>query len=218
MTLVTSRRSFLKGASLLIAAPAIVRASSLMAIQPVKPLKPDEYNFIVVMDPITGPNSRIYYIDRSGDQIEMHEKPDPRIKRMVMLGVPNQGAGIADKVQNWPLFKMLYGPAGQQLVTESDGLISSLPTPDFEFGVLAGGRGAARGYNPLLPGDNDSTVTVASTRLTGARDFICVPVIHTFLMSDRRAIAATGCFLKHGRCHEDRAPDPIRNDEITVIE
>ena len=143
---------------------------------------------------------------------------DTRLHRAVMLGVPNNGAQLADFLKNNPVFRMILGPAGQQLVTESDGLISDLPTPDFEFGVLAGGRGAARGYNPLLPGDNDSTVTVSSTRLPGARDFICVPVIHTFLMSDRKAIAATGCFLKHGRFHRDRAPAPIRNDEVTVIE
>lgn len=143
---------------------------------------------------------------------------DTRLHRAVMLGVPNNGAQLADFLKNNPVFRMILGPAGQQLVTESDGLISDLPTPDFEFGVLAGGRGAARGYNPLLRGDNDSTVRVSSTRLPGARDFICVPVIHTFLTSDRRAIAATGCFLKHGRFHRDRAPVPIGNDEITVIE
>ncbi len=143
---------------------------------------------------------------------------DTRLHRAVMLGVPNNGAQVADFLKNNPVFKMILGPAGQQLVTESDGLIASLPAPDFEFGVLAGGRGAAKGFNPLLPGDNDSTVTVASTRLPGARDFICMPVIHTFLMSDQRAITATRCFFKHGQFHEDREPSPIGNNEITVIE
>ena len=143
---------------------------------------------------------------------------DTRLHRAVMLGVPNNGAQLADFLKNNPVFRMILGPAGQQLVTESDGLISALPTPDFEFGVLAGGRSAARGYNPLLPGDNDSTVTVSSTRLPGARDFICVPVIHTFLMSDQQAVTATCCFLKHGRFDQGRAPAPIRKDEITVIE
>jgi pimeloyl-ACP methyl ester carboxylesterase len=143
---------------------------------------------------------------------------DTRLHRAVMLGVPNNGAQLADFLKNNPVFRMILGPAGQQLVTESDGLINGLPAPDFEFGVLAGGRGAARGYNPLLPGDNDSTVTVASTRLPGARDFICLPVIHTFLMTDPQAIKATCCFLTHGRFSQDRAPAPIRNDEISVIE
>ncbi|HIK92956.1 MAG TPA: alpha/beta fold hydrolase [Planctomycetes bacterium] len=143
---------------------------------------------------------------------------DTRLHRAVMLGVPNNGAQVADFLKNNPVFKMILGPAGQQLVTESDGLISSLPAPDFEFGVLAGGRGAAKGYNPLLPGDNDSTVTVASTRLPGARDFICIPVIHSFLMSDQKAITATRCFLKHGQFEKDRVPDPIGKNEITVIE
>ena len=141
-----------------------------------------------------------------------------RLHRTVMLGVPNNGAEVADFLKGNPVFKMILGPAGQQLVTESDGLISSLPAPDFEFGVVAGGRGAALGYNPLLSGDNDSTVTVASTRLPGACDFICMPVIHTFLMSDQKAIAATRCFLKHGQFEKDRVPSPIGKNEITVIE
>ena len=143
---------------------------------------------------------------------------DTRLHRAVMLGVPNNGAQVADFLKNNPVFKIILGPAGQQLVTESDGLISRLPAPNFEFGVVAGGRGAAKGYNPLLPGDNDSTVTVASTRLPGARDFICVPVIHSFLMTNQKSITVTRCFLKHGQFDVDRMPSPIEENEITVIE
>ncbi|MDG1896246.1 MAG: alpha/beta fold hydrolase [Fuerstiella sp.] len=148
----------------------------------------------------------------------LQKHTDTRLHRAVMLGVPNNGSQLADFLKNNPLFRMILGRAGQQLVTESDGLIGSLPVPGFEFGVLAGGRGETKGYNPLLPGDNDSTVTVASTRLPGARDFICLPVIHTFLMTDPQAITATRCFLEHGCFSRDRPPSPIRNDEISVIE
>ncbi|MDG2129841.1 MAG: alpha/beta fold hydrolase [Fuerstiella sp.] len=174
-----------------------------------------------VMDSLTGIESIDVVVHSMGglvlrSYLQTHD--DTRLHRAVMLGVPNSGAQIADFLKNNPVFKMILGPAGQQLVTESDGLISGLPTPDFEFGVLAGGRGAIRGYNPLLPGDNDSTVTVASTRLPGARDFICMPVIHTFLMTDPQAITATCCFLEHGRFSRDRAPSPIRTDGISVIE
>jgi len=137
------------------------------------------------------------------------EKPDPRIKRMVMLGVPNQGAGIANKVQNWPLFKMLYGPAGQQLVTDSEGLISRLPIPEFEFGIVAGARGTEKGFNPLIPGDDDGTVELEHTKLPGAADFMTVSALHSFLMGHTVVIDSTIRFLEEGRFRADSPAQPI---------
>lgn len=142
---------------------------------------------------------------------------EPRFRRAVMLGVPNKGAQIADFLKKNPLFKAVMGPAGQQLVTGKDSLIDKLPAPDFEFGVLAGGKSAARGYNPLLPGDNDSTVTVASTRLPGASDFILLPVIHSFLMTEKKAVGATRNYLKSGQFDLNRERQPISQHDITVI-
>lgn len=124
---------------------------------------------------------------------------DPRLHRMVMLGTPNHGAELADMLRTTAAFGLIYGPAGQQLVTASNGTIGQLPVPDFEFAVIAGGKGTPRGYNPLLPGDNDGTVTVASTRLNGAADFLLVPRLHSFLMNDATVINATSHFLQHGR-------------------
>ncbi|MFY9252211.1 MAG: alpha/beta fold hydrolase [Fuerstiella sp.] len=145
------------------------------------------------------------------------DQAEPRLNRVVMLGVPNKGAEMADFLKSNPLFKMILGPAGQQLATDGEGLIGKMPPPACEFGILAGGRSATKGYNPLLPGDNDATVTVASTRLPGAADFILLPVIHSFLMTDQAAINATRHFLKHGRFEENRKAEPISADDITVI-
>ena len=143
---------------------------------------------------------------------------DSRLHRVVMLGVPNQGAELADFLKNNPVFRLILGPAGQQLITDRNGLIMSLAVPPCEFGILAGGRGGSRGYNPLLPEDNDSTVTVSSTRLPGATDFLRLPVIHAFLMSDPKAIEATRCFLQTGRFLPDREPQRIPETEIQVLE
>jgi len=134
---------------------------------------------------------------------------DTRIRRAVMLGVPNHGARIADRMHNTALYRMVYGPAGQQLISDEEGLIADLPAPACEFGVIAGGRGNQQGFNPLLSGDNDTTVTVRSARLSGARDFLLVPVIHAFLMTDRRCIDAVSTFLDHGRFDLEQEPQPI---------
>lgn len=143
----------------------------------------------------------------------LSQHAESRFHRAVMLGVPNNGAELADTFKGNPLFRAVLGPAGQQLVTDRSSLIGQLPAPEFDFGVLAGGRAQEKGYNPLLPGDNDGTVTVASTRLAGAADFLVVPVIHSFLMSDERCVKAVCQFLELGRFNTDRLPEPIPQSE-----
>lgn len=134
---------------------------------------------------------------------------DERIGRVVMIGVPNRGARMADHLKGVPLFKAVFGPAGQQLVSDPAGFPSTLATPDAEFAVIAGGRGNIRGYNPLIPGDDDGTVSVSSTRLPGAADFIMVPGIHSFLMNHTECVDCTVRFLKTGRLREDGETHPI---------
>lgn len=138
---------------------------------------------------------------------------DSRLHRLVMLGVPNLGAEMADKVVALPLYQWICGPGGCELVTDPEGLIASLPTPEFEFAIVAGGKGTLTGYNPLIPGDDDGTVTVASTRLPGASDFILVEGgMHSFLMFDERVVDATMRFLETGglRAEGEKRPIPPR--------
>jgi pimeloyl-ACP methyl ester carboxylesterase len=133
---------------------------------------------------------------------------DPRVKRIVMLGVPNRGAEMADMLRKSSAFRLILGPAGQQLVTGEKSPIARLPVPPCEFGVIAGGRGAD-GYNPLLAGDDDLIVSVESTRLAGAADFLLVRSIHTFLLSNPDAIDATVRFLDTGHFRKDGSRKPI---------
>ena len=140
--------------------------------------------------------------------LEQNENRDPRLHRMVMLGVPNRGARLANMLQKNLLYQWIYGPAGQQLVEEAEGFIASLPVPDFAFAVIAGGRGTPYGWNPLIPGDDDGTVTVECTRLPGAADFLVLPVTHTFMMNDPEVIDATLRFFNTGslRISGERKP------------
>ena len=118
-----------------------------------------------VMESLTDVSKISFVVHSMGGLIVrryLKQHRDTRLHRMVMMGTPNNGAELADMLKGNFLFRTLYGPAGQELVTDSGGAIKSLPTPDFEFGIVAGGKGDASGYNRLLPGDNDGTVTVAS--------------------------------------------------------
>jgi hypothetical protein len=90
-----------------------------------------------------------------------------------------------------------------------DRLQQRLATPSFEFGIIAGGRGGERGYNPLVPGDNDGVVSVASTRLAGAADFAVLPALHTFMMNDAKVQEYTLRFLQHGYFVSPERKQPI---------
>lgn len=139
----------------------------------------------------------------------LQDHTDPRHLRMVMLGTPNLGADLAAMLKNFVLFRAVFGPAGQELAAGAESVASGLPVPDFPFGIIAGGRGDERGFNPLLRGDDDGTVTVACTRLPGAADFLRVNRLHSLLMSDPQVCAAIRCFLKNGRFLLERPAEPV---------
>ena len=56
----------------------------------------------------------------------------------------------------------------------------------------------------LLPGENDGTVSVESTRLEGATDFILVEANHTFIMQEVEVAQQVVRFLRDG--HFDHGP------------
>ena len=147
-------------------------------------------------------------------RVYLTKQPDPRIRRLVMIGSPNSGAELADLMRGKVnfLFKPLLGPAGQQLVTDPAGLIARLPTPTCEFAVIAGGRGG-NGFNPLISGDDDGIVSVASTRLPGAADFLLVNSLHLNLLRNDESIASAVRFLETGRLRDEGDPQPIPRDE-----
>ena len=132
-----------------------------------------------------------------------------RFGRFVMLAPPNQGALLATVFADNALFKGIAGDAGQQLGRDWPELEKRLATPAFEFGIIAGGKGNEKGYNPLLPGDNDGTISVESTKLAGARDFIVVPVLHSFIKDDATVQEYVLRFLRHGHFVSEKERRPL---------
>jgi pimeloyl-ACP methyl ester carboxylesterase len=140
------------------------------------------------------------------------EHRPPPLKRFVMLAPPNHGSLLALALADNTLFKAVTGAAGKQIGSDWDKLEGTLAIPRFEFGIIAGGKNDGRGFNSLLPGDNDGTITVATTQLIGASDFVVVPVLHTFIMSDERVLCYVLRFLQNGYFVSDAARQPVRED------
>jgi pimeloyl-ACP methyl ester carboxylesterase len=139
--------------------------------------------------------------------------PDPRIKRIVMLGPPNHGSERAGQWSDNELFVAVLGASALQLGTGWSELEKHLAVPQCEFGIIAGGRGDDRGYSSRLEGDDDNMLSVSTTKLAGARDFAVVPVWHSFLMSSPTVQRYTLQFLEHGYFTTESNRTPIAAQE-----
>jgi pimeloyl-ACP methyl ester carboxylesterase len=123
----------------------------------------------------------------------------PALGRVVMLAPPNAGSEVMDRLGGWRWLRALVGPTGTLLGTAQGAWPGGLPPPAFEVGVIAGTRSINPVFSALLPGPNDGSVSVASTRLEGAAGFLLVPHTHTFIMRSRRVADEAIRFLRTGR-------------------
>lgn len=118
--------------------------------------------------------------------------------RTVMLGPPNHGSELVDVFGHLRLFEFFTGPAGLQLGSDTESFPNLLGAADFEVGIIAGSRSAVPVIPGIFKGPNDGLVAVESAKLDGMRDFIVLPVTHTFMMNNPLVIAQVLHFLDHG--------------------
>ncbi|MFK7768272.1 MAG: esterase/lipase family protein [Mariniblastus sp.] len=134
---------------------------------------------------------------------------DPRIKRMVMLGPPNQGSRIAELLKGSFLFNTIAGVSGAQLSSGWKKLSRTLATPNFEFGIIAGGQSDGDITNFALKGKDDFTVSVEEAKLPGARDLLVRPLLHGTMMHQRESLVAALSFFQNGYFVSETARTPI---------
>jgi len=123
----------------------------------------------------------------------------PNLGRVVMLGPPNQGSEVVDKLGSLWLFKKINGPAGNELGTNKDSTPNQLGPANFCVGVIAGDRSINWINSLLISGRDDGKVSVERTQLAGITDHIVIHATHPFLMCNRTAIRQTLHFLRTGR-------------------
>ncbi len=122
----------------------------------------------------------------------------PNLGRVVMLGPPNQGSEVVDRLGSFWLFQRINGPAGNELGTGTDSTPNQLGAATFCVGVIAGNRSVNWINSLMIPGCDDGKVSVERTKLAGMADHVVIPATHPFLMRNAIAIQQTIHFLRTG--------------------
>ena len=153
-------------------------------------------------DPKVANASRIHFVAHSlgGILVRCYLKTHhpARLGRVVMLGPPNQGSEVVDKLGGTRVFAAINGPAGSQLGTGRDSLPNRLGPVDFDLGVIAGDRSINWINSLMIPGPDDGKVSVERTKIGGMKAHCVVHVSHPFLMRDAEVINLTITFLRSG--------------------
>ncbi len=153
--------------------------------------------------------TRIHFVGHSlggilvRDYLARH--PLTNAGRVVMLGPPNQGSEIVDKLGAWWLFQKINGPAGGELGTTPDSAPNRIGPPNVSIGIIAGNRSINWINSLLIPGRDDGKVSVARTKLTGMADHLVLKATHPFLMKNKQAIKQTLHFLRKGKFEHELA-------------
>ncbi len=118
--------------------------------------------------------------------------------KIVQLAPPNHGSEIADLLKNFWLYKKIYGPAGQQLITDQSAIKHLFGQVNYDLGIIAGNIAIDPICWIIIPSKNDGRVSIESTKLKGMKDHIVVSASHTFFSSNQEVQKQILYFLKNG--------------------
>lgn len=119
--------------------------------------------------------------------------------RVVMIATPNKGCEVIDILRDYQWFETIFGPAVSDISTDAL-FLKKLPSyVDYDVGVISGNFS----INPItsifmLPGENDGTVTLESTKIEGMKDHLIIPSSHSMILNDQHVIEQVGNFISKG--------------------
>ncbi|MEW6312896.1 MAG: alpha/beta fold hydrolase [Pseudomonadota bacterium] len=129
----------------------------------------------------------------------LHDCPDARVRRVVMVGSPCQDSLAARRLMRCRFGRFLLGRSMMQWLQQSRR--TAFPQ-QVEVGVIAGSLGIGLGrLLAKLPQPHDGVVAEQEAHVEAARDHLLLPVAHFGMLFARSVSAATVNFLRHGRFH-----------------
>ena len=106
-----------------------------------------------------------------------------RVRGLILIGTPNQGAALADRFKDNGFFKIGLDQAGQDLTS---GYAATIPVPTVPYFLVAG-KLAGEG-NPLIPGADDGMVAVTEVRIKPHDELLIIDGNHAAKTADLRVI------------------------------
>jgi len=123
----------------------------------------------------------------------------PKLKHVVMLGPPNQGSEVVDKLNKIPGFQFINGDAGLQLGTGDLSVPNKLGPANFDVGIIAGTQSINLILSTFIPGVDDGKVSIESTKLEGMNDHLEMATTHTFMMKNKKVLEQVTHYLSNGK-------------------
>lgn len=116
--------------------------------------------------------------------------------RVVMLGSPLRGSAAGARLARLDTGRAMVGRS----VLEWLAAPASRWTLPQDLGIIAGttSMGLGRLVVPGLPKPNDGAVSVAETRIAGAREILDLPVSHSGMLLSSRVARHAANFFRHG--------------------
>ena len=170
-----------------------IETLAVMAIEPALAACNDSTEISFVTHSLGGILVRQYLAD----------KEIANLKYVVMLGPPNQGSEVVDKLRDIPGFYMLNGDAGMQLGTDQLSVPNRLGPANFDVGIIAGNQSINWILSMLIPGRDDGKVSIARTKLEGMNDHIEVATTHPYMMKNNEVIAQVIYYLANGEFNQN---------------
>jgi len=159
------------------------------AIGPVLKLCPAEHKLHFVTHSLGGILVRQY--------LSQHEIEN--LGRVVMLGPPNKGSEVVDRLRDFPGFRFINGEAGLELGTGEGSVPRKLGAANFDLGIIAGTRSIDLILSRMISGPDDGKVSVENTKLEGMHEHLEMDVTHTFMMRNNAVIEQVIHYLETGK-------------------
>ena len=123
----------------------------------------------------------------------------PNLGRVIQLATPNGGSEVADVFKNFWFYKKIFGPAGQQLITDQKAIQKLLGKVNYDLGIIAGTKSIDPFSSFFLKGQNDGKVSVEKTKIIGMKAHTTVSVSHLFFPRNKKVHRNVLSFLKTGK-------------------
>ena len=130
-----------------------------------------------------------------------------------MLGPPNHGSLAAlTLADNGAVPGRSPARPGSNWAATGPSWKANWPRPPSSSASSPAARETTRATTRCCPATTTASISVDTTKLAGAADFVVVPVLHSFMMDDDKVQQYTLRFLQHGYFISAEQRQPLRTD------